>query len=97
MAPNWRATVIKCDIEVMLGDAAARGPADLSRLRIPCPTRFRRPHDHEVAQSHADGDFHQSGVLDRPGQSNTFVPLLVSLPCEAVPLATFEQMALTLA
>ena len=82
---------------MLLGDAAAGGAADLRRLELLAVGDAAADVVDQVAQRHADGHFHQPGVLDRAGQGEDLGALALGVPNEAYQGPPPKRMAGTLA
>ena len=72
--------VVQRDVQVLLGDAAAGGAADLRGLELLAATNAAADVVDQIAQRHADGHFDQAGVLDRAGQGED-LGAPCSFPC----------------
>ena len=83
--------VVQADVEVMLGDAAAGGAADLRGLELLARRGPPANVVDQVAQGHADGDFHEAGVLDRPGQGEDLGALALFRAEGGVPRPAAEE------
>ena len=60
--------VVQRHVQVLLGNAAAGGPADLRGLELLARRSAAAHVVDQIAQRHADGHFHEAGILDRAGQ-----------------------------
>ena len=83
--------VVERHVEVLLGDAAAGGAADLGGLELLAVGDAAADVVDQVAQRHADGHFDQAGVLDRAGQGEDLGALALLGAVGGVPRAAVED------
>jgi hypothetical protein len=83
--------IVQGDVQMLLGDAAAGGAADLRCLELLGRRGPAADIVDQIAQGHSNRHFDQPGVLDRAGQREDLGPLALAGAVGGVPLAAAEQ------